>query len=194
MSRDVISDQQQDEQWELKNEKPLHPLAVRLLRLKKVLWISAALLVLALLTIRLLPMRESQWSVLETSSEFTLYSLRPDGSDDTTTPVTKEKFGSYPVYGKVSITASEIKTELLNALRRGIEENKGEVAGCFEPRHGIDVVKGWRRISLVICFECSQIYIGEGGRSRQVLVTSTPQKVFDRVLTDAKVPLGSRPN
>jgi hypothetical protein len=68
-------------------------------------------------------------------------------------------------------------------------ESKGG-AKCFLPRHGIRVTADGKTIDLVICFECSWIYIYYGDKDGPHVTTSGgPQPAFDKVLKDNGVPL-----
>ncbi len=121
----------------------------------------------------------------------TLYSLDgnvPLGSPDAPgAPV--EKFHGWPVLGKVVVDKFDDQKKLRKALEAGIEGNKGMVAGCFIPRHGIRSLKGDRTVDLVICFECMSMQVHENGGVKQVLTTAKPQPVFDAYLTKMNIPL-----
>ena len=47
-------------------------------------------------------------------------------------------------------------------------------------------------MDLVICFECMQIEIHDGGPTRMVAIRRSGQEVLDRALSDGGVPLGGR--
>lgn len=55
-------------------------------------------------------------------------------------------------------------------VRKGIESSKREVAACFLPRHGVRVTKPDKSFDLVVCFECRQLKLFDGGES--TLLTS----------------------
>ena len=67
-------------------------------------------------------------------------------------------------------------------------------AGCFQPRHGIRLVKGDKTVDLAICFECysTTIYGGEDKKKPYFLVTRSPQPTFDAVLKEAKIKLAPK--
>jgi hypothetical protein len=132
---------------------------------------------------------------LKTSQQFTLYSLEPKTEVIGKIAPGEETFHRNKVLGKILITDPEVKAELVNALYRGIAESDGSASACFNPRHGIRAVKGWRTIDLEICFECSQVHFWEndkGINSATIAHTNNPQKVFDQVLKSGKIPLGKR--
>jgi hypothetical protein len=125
-------------------------------------------------------------TILEKADKFELLSLDPE--------YLKEKpadgFHGWKVLGRTTVKDADARKTLLAAFEKGVEENKGEVARCFDPRHGIRATRGDKTVDLVICFECYQVkvFAGEGER-KDFLVTGSPQPTFDKVLTDAKVPL-----
>ena len=68
------------------------------------------------------------------------------------------------------------------------------VAMCFNPRHGIHVVRGETVHDLVICFECLQVEVFENGQpAKGFLVSDSPQSVFEDALRAANVPLAEKP-
>ena len=98
-------------------------------------------------------------------------------------------FWDWHVLGSVMVHSSD-RDELILALDRGIAENQGWVAECFIPRHGIRAIRGSFSVELVLCFQCAQVYIYTNGTwSECVLVTGSPQPMFDTVLAAAQVPL-----
>jgi len=128
-------------------------------------------------------------TILEKADKFELLSLEPEHL--------KEKpadgFHGWKVLGRTTVKDAETRKTLLAAFEKGVEENKGEVARCFDPRHGIRATHGDKTVELVICFECYQVkaFAGEGAL-KGFLVTGSPQPAFDKVLTDAKVPLAKK--
>lgn len=63
--------------------------------------------------------------------------------------------------------------------------------GCFNPRHGIRAVSGGKTVDLLICFECRHVEVYENGKliMRRDPGTDAAKLYFDRVLTQARVPL-----
>jgi hypothetical protein len=63
---------------------------------------------------------------------------------------------------------------------------------CFEPRHGVRAMAGGKTVDLVICFACSEVQVwSDDGKDLEglALIGDSAQAAFDKVLTDAKVPL-----
>jgi hypothetical protein len=125
------------------------------------------------------------WDVLANADHFELLSLEPAGGS------TGEAghFWGWRVLGSVVVTTTD-QDALLSALAQGIAENDGWVAACFIPRHGVRATRGATSADLVVCFECAQVYLYPDGKfSGSVRVSGSPQPVFDRVLSSARVPL-----
>ncbi|HSI35099.1 MAG: hypothetical protein ACAI43_15995 [Phycisphaerae bacterium] len=101
-------------------------------------------------------------------------------------------FHGWRVLGRTTVKGGD-KAAVLAALRAGISENDGMVAGCFNPRHGLRATVAGRTVDLVICFECMSMQVWEGGKvTAQALTTRTPQATLDRVLSAAKVELAPK--
>lgn len=86
-----------------------------------------------------------------------------------------EGFHGFAVLGEAALPDAE-KPALLGLLGRGVAENEGVVAACFNPRHGLRArfADGSTR-DLVICFECMQIYEYHGAeRSASHRTTRSP--------------------
>ena len=103
----------------------------------------------------------------------------------------KGDFYGYRVLGKKAITNPAIRKRLVSALEKGIEENQGEIAACFNPRHGIHATRNGKFQDLVICFECRQVEL-YGQVENRALVSHSPQHVFDEVLRDAGIQVADK--
>src|SRR5262249_37945696 len=71
--------------------------------------------------------------IVEKAEEIELLSIDP------ARPVEKPKtdFHGWKVLGKTVIKDAEVRKKLVAAMKKGVEETKGQVAICFNPRHGI---------------------------------------------------------
>jgi hypothetical protein len=124
--------------------------------------------------------------VLESPDQLTLYSIDPRTSKDET----RETFHRYPVLGKIEMTDPAQRKEIVEAMQAGITTSELVVMACFEPRHAIRVVKQGQTLDLVICFECRAVDLEPRPiEPRSVPITRAPQKVLDRYLADAGIPL-----
>jgi len=62
----------------------------------------------------------------------------PPGAGDPTLPL--PTFHQWPVLGAVAVVSGTSRDEIVTAVALGVEENRGLVANCFNPRHGIRAV------------------------------------------------------
>lgn len=126
-------------------------------------------------------------AALESPHHFELISLQPTQDES------ENGFHGWQVLGKTIVERSETRRDLVAAFRKGVQENKGIAAGCFQPRHAIRVVRGETTIDFVICFECMNVGVFEGTkRGNGFHTTSSPQPLFDEVLTAADVTLAPK--
>jgi hypothetical protein len=102
----------------------------------------------------------------------------------------KDGWHGAKVLGKTTVKKAADRKSLSTAVKKGVEDGTNG-ARCFIPRHGINVKYDDKTYDLVICFECSWVYIYmEGADKPLVLMTAdSPQKTLNKILTDAKVPL-----
>ena len=126
-------------------------------------------------------------TVLEKADTFELYSLDP-GEESV-----KDGFHGWKVLGKTTIKDTDVRKEVIAALAKGVADNDGRAAKCFEPRHGIRVVHDGKTTDLVICFACYQVRVTQGDkRGEGFLTTDSPQATFDKVLKAAGVKLAPK--
>ena len=129
-------------------------------------------------------------AVLEKADAIELYSLSPKRGEKVEG---QDAFHGWRVLGRTTVKDNGDRTKLVKAFKKGVDDNAGEVAACFNPRHGIRVTHDKKTVDFVICFECLQVaaYVGDK-REKGFLITKTPQKVFDGVLKAAKVELAEK--
>ena|ERR1700722_1663745 len=130
-------------------------------------------------------------TILENATEYEVYSLDSDpGEGD------KDGFHRWKVLGKTTVTNEKKRTTLLEALSKGVADNKGEAAKCFIPRHGLRATHDGKTVDLVICFQCMQVYVYDDPKSdkktKTFLTTGSPEEAFDKVLKDAGVTLAKK--
>lgn len=126
---------------------------------------------------------------LDAPEQLTLYSIDGRDFEAGKEPKTEEKFHGYPVLGKIDVTDAEKRKEIIAALKEGMARSDGKMAKCFWPRHAIRAVEKGKTIDCVICFACYQLEVHEGGSKRVEPTTRDPQKVFNKHLMQAGVPL-----
>jgi hypothetical protein len=127
-------------------------------------------------------------AVLEKADSWELYSLDPAAKQDGSR---NDGFHGWKVLGKTEVKDAKVREQLLTALTKGIAESDGFGAKCFDPRHGIRAKLDKQSVDLVICFECSWVYVFSDGTNHDgtAVTTGKPQAAFNKVLQDAKVPL-----
>jgi hypothetical protein len=136
-----------------------------------------------------LPISASQ--ALTDSASFELLSLNPDSRDK---HADGAGFQGWSVLGETTIADPVSRAKLIDAFEKGVKQHDGGIAACFNPRHGIRVVSDSETHEFVICFECSQVrwYIDGQRADSTILISESPQRVFDAVLKDANVPLAEK--
>ena len=121
-------------------------------------------------------------TALEKAGELEVYSLAGEAGD-------KDGWHGVKVLGKTTVTKDDA-TKLASAVAKGVTEgDKG--ARCFIPRRGVRAVYDGKTYDLVICFECGwvYVYVDKSDKPTRLMISETPHKFFDKILTDAKVPL-----
>jgi hypothetical protein len=99
-------------------------------------------------------------------------------------------FHGYLVLGTTVIEDADTRKRLISAFEKGVAENQGNVAACFDPRHGIRASSGGHTVEFVICFTCAQVEPYTDGVYRKGFwISGSPLPLFNQVLRDAKVPL-----
>src|SRR5262245_23786133 len=127
--------------------------------------------------------------VLASAAEVELYSLDAERAGKG-----EPEWRGWKLLGKTTVKG-DAKKEVLAAVTSGAEEGPKYGAKCFDPRHGVKATHDGKTVQLVICFECSWVYASVGdGEATKLTISGEPQKVLDRVLTEAKVPLPKGPN
>src|SRR5262245_519369 len=129
-------------------------------------------------------------AILKNASQFELLSIGHGPSMKNPT----EDFHGWPVIGKTTIKDSNTRNRLVAALEKGVEENKGDIMKCFNPRHGIRATHDGKSADFVICFECFQVMVYVAGeKGQRFLITDSPASVFNQTLQQANVPLAREP-
>ena len=125
---------------------------------------------------------EAVQTALEKAGELEVYSLGGEVNE-------KDGWHGAKVLGKTAVK-KEDATKLATALAKGVTEgDKG--ARCFIPRHGVRAVYDGKTYDLVICFECGWVYVytDKSDKPTVLMISESPHKALDKILTDAKVPL-----
>jgi hypothetical protein len=127
-------------------------------------------------------------AVLDNADRFEVLSLDPTRQKEKP----KDDFHGWKVLGRTEVKDAETRKKVVAALYKGIADSDGKVAGCFNPRHGIRATHDGQTVELVICYECLSMQAYLGTERSSALTTPSPEKTFDQVLRDAKVPLAPK--
>lgn len=128
--------------------------------------------------------------MLDKAESIEFFSLNPSPIDS---KAKDQGFRGYKPLGSVKLEKKAERERLLKALYKGIDDSDGSVAGCFIPRHGIKAVVDGKTVELVICFQCHSMTVYVDGKRSSVLTDGGPAATFNKILTDAKVPLPKAP-
>jgi acyl-CoA thioesterase I len=115
-------------------------------------------------------------------TSMTLYSLAPEGGDG---------FHGYTVLGKVDVTSPTERTAIFAAVQQDLDEGyKHGAFGCFEPRHGVRIVRGGKTYDYVLCFHClnANEFVDDRFVSDQTMSGSS-RPIIDAHLKAAGIPL-----
>lgn len=99
----------------------------------------------------------------------------------------KPNFHGYIVLGSTRIRDRKTRSAVVKALYDSV--GNGEKMACFDPHHGIRAVKGGRTVDFVVCFDCTQFEVYDRGNVSGGTLSTAPRLLFDRILTDARVPV-----
>jgi hypothetical protein len=130
-------------------------------------------------------------AILDKAEQLELYSLEPDEKEAAVNP--DGGFHGWKILGRTTIKDAGARKQLLTAFYKGLMDSKGDIAKCFNPRHGISATAGGKSVDAVICFECLQVVYFVGNTQTKDTLTESPQRVFDEVLKKAKVKLPPGP-
>lgn len=133
-------------------------------------------------------------AVLEQADAVTLFTLNPHRLVNGKLSPETERLRGYGVLGKAAIDDAAKRRRLVEAVYEGL---KGEGAGpaqCFWPRHGLRFVKGSETVELLICFECTWVYVYAPGAEHEtrLLFGAGVKPVFDSILKPLKLPQDER--
>jgi hypothetical protein len=116
---------------------------------------------------------------LDGAARVELYALRPEPARFESAGDGTRRFHGYEVLADAALTDPLLATQLAQLISRGLAESDGSAALCFNPRHGLRVVRDGQTLDLVICYECRQIYVYDSRATRP--------SGFDELLTAQSV-------
>jgi hypothetical protein len=125
---------------------------------------------------------------LEKATALEVYSINGEKRD-------KDGWHGWKLLGQKTVKKAADRRAVAAALKKGIEDGKNG-ARCFIPRHGVRATHEGTTYDLVICFECNWVYIYTDASDKPTVLVTTDaaEKVLNKLLTDAKVPLAKPAN
>ncbi len=128
---------------------------------------------------------EADRAMFEAPDRMTLYALHPYPVENGKLSPQKNRLEKWGILGQADITDPADRKKLIEAVYRGLLGEDAGPASCFNPRHAISFGKGDRRVSLVICFECTWIHVygGRGAKNvNRLLFSQSVSPVLDALL------------
>ncbi len=124
--------------------------------------------------------------VLQKGTDVVLYSLDPEAKADK-----NNALHSWKILGSTALKDADTRKQILTIMEKNISDPKAVGAKCFEPRHALQITHEKQKYDILICFECHWAYVYREGKmiGRMEMGRDSKQDTFDKVLTDAKVPL-----
>jgi hypothetical protein len=133
---------------------------------------------------------QSMRDVVRNADHMEILSLDPSHEIDRTA---KDRFHGYRILGRTVLSASGQRTQLAESFLKSMEDYDWDVAMCFSPRHGLIVRQGWKKVEVVICFECAQLYASNQMETFRAAIGPIGSSDFNAVLKAAGVPLAKQP-
>lgn len=120
-------------------------------------------------------------AVLAEAMEWEVMALHPSLPDPG--EQLEDSFHDFEVLGRARLGSARDRAALAAALNAGIAGNDSVAARCFMPRHGIRAETPSGRVDLVICFQCLQVRVFDGGEEpvQELLTTEDPREIFDAI-------------
>jgi len=137
------------------------------------------------------PVAETIWQVMASADRLVLHSLLSERRKGEEYP---ECFHGYPSFGTVEAADAESIAAIYHAVR-GAAEAGTLGYRCWDPHHGIRVIRGNQVIDFVICFtcECMIMFTDQANDEYQWAdISNAPEAMLDDLLTKAGVYLAPR--
>jgi hypothetical protein len=135
---------------------------------------------------------EKAAAILEKAERIELYSLEPEPDPKVTKDPKTTHFRGWMVLGKTVVKQAAARKSVTDAIDLSV--GRGQVAKCFEPRHGVRATDGDKTVDLVICFRCGQVYCYYDPKKdeyTQISIHKGMQPSFDEILKTAGIPLAT---
>jgi hypothetical protein len=92
-----------------------------------------------------------------------------------------QNFHGHMVTDRAVVSDPAARQRIIDIIERGVRTGFTQ-AKCFQPHHGVHAVRFGQTVDLVICYECSNIEIHEGGVERPMIATGNVQADLDAEL------------
>ena len=99
---------------------------------------------------------------------------------------TSGTFHRYEILGAVPVALVN-RSVLAEALGEAVAASRPRMVACFLPRHALRIRAAGAATDVVICFECSTLYVKREGSSQRFNVESSPETLLDSWLDAAGV-------
>ena len=87
----------------------------------------------------------------------------------------------YPITAR-TVVSGQRRDALLRQVYRGVAEGQS-LAMCFEPHHALRATHQGRTVEVVICFECTQLYVYDGRQEPGFAAISTAaEQILEQLL------------
>jgi hypothetical protein len=128
---------------------------------------------------------------LEGAEQMTLFSIDP-GRFPTTPPGTV-RFHANIILGETVISNATQRRQISHELQRAVSASDGDIAMCFEPRHGLRVARAGKTYDFLICYQCKRVDTFVGEESIESTGLAGNPQFFNAILRAANIPLAPTP-
>lgn len=91
---------------------------------------------------------------------------------------TNGPFHGYEILGTLPVPAANRST-LADTLSDAVADSPPRLVACFYPRHGLRIRAGSTITDVIICFECSTLYVKREGTSERFNVENSPEALVN---------------
>lgn len=95
-------------------------------------------------------------------------------------------FHGYEILGTMPITPN--RSTLAAAIGAAVALSQPRMVACFNPRHGLRIKRAGELTDVVICFECSTLYVERGTSSERFNIEDPPEALLNSWLDSAGIP------
>lgn len=128
-------------------------------------------------------------ALLRDSDQMEIYALRSEGepSEPGETPYLESA-----IVQRADVPDPDQRQRILDVVASGLKSSN-EAMACFNPHHGIHMVRHDRTIDLVICFECESVHVYIDGKQAHVVPIKQDRATLDAEFDSLGVLSGRSP-